>query len=149
MKPILLFLLALLPVAVSAQNLRKEKFSRGPWENEIGYAQAVRVGDTLHVSGSVGTGPMPVALASAMNEIKQTLAAYGLDFHHVVKETIYTTDIEALKAAKEVRKTYYGTDFPTATWVQVARLFNPEHVIEVEVTAVFPEHATPAPEAKK
>lgn len=147
--PVLLPLLCALVPALHAQDLPKQKFNRGPWENDIGYAQAVRVGDTLHVSGSVGAGPMPNALAGAMEEIKQTLAAYGLDFRHVVKETIYTTDIEALKAAKDVRKTYYGTDFPAATWVQVARLFDPEHVIEIEVTAVFPEQARPAPEAKK
>ncbi len=141
--------LALLTAAATAQDLPKEKFCRGPWENEIGYTQAIRVGNTLRVSGSVGSGPMPTALAGALDEIKQSLAAFGLDFRHVVKETIYTTDIEALKAAKDVRKTYYGSDFPTATWVQVARLFNPEHVIEIEVTAVSPEQAQPAPGAKK
>ena len=144
-----LLCLVLLATAAAAQDLPKQKFSRGPWENEIGYTQAIRVGNTLHISGSVGSGPMPTALASALDEIKQSLAAYGLDFRHVVKEPIYTTDIEALKAAKDVRKTYYGSDFPTATWVQVARLFNPEHVIEIEVTAVLPEQAAPAPEAKQ
>ena len=144
MKLTLALLFALLVSTVSAQELRKEKFSRGPWENEIGYAQAVRVGNTLYISGSTGSGSMPDAIRSAFTAIKETLAAYHLDFRHVVKETAYTTDIEALKAAKEVRKTYYGSDFPAATWVQVDRLFTPETVLEVEVVAVFPEETVKA-----
>ncbi len=131
-------LAALLATAVSAQDLHKEKFTRGPWETDIGYTQAIRIGDTLHVSGCVGRGSMPDAIAEAYGAIRATLAAYHLDFRHVVKETIYTTDIEALKAAKDSRAAYYGTDLPTATWVQVDRLFQPDHVIEVEVTAAIP-----------
>lgn len=126
-----------------ARERRKEKLNLGPWENEIGYAQAVRVGNTLYVSGSVGAGPMPQAIDAAFGSIKATLAHYGLDFRHVVKENAYTTDLEALKAAKDVRKKYYGTDFPAATWVQVVRLFQPEYVLEVEVVAVFPEPSKP------
>ena len=144
MKLTLALLIALLVSTVSAQELRKEKFNRGPWENEIGYAQAVRVGNTLYISGSTGSGNMPDAIRSAFTAIKETLAAYRLDFRHVVKETAYTTDIEALKAAKEVRKTYYGSDFPAATWIQIDRLYSPETVLEVEVVAVFPEETAKA-----
>ena len=144
MKRLFLLLLSLLASAVSAQELRKEKFNLGPWEDEIGYAQAVRVGNTLYVSGSTGTGSMPEAIKGAFDLIKHTLAAYHLELRHVVKETIYTTDIEALKAAKDVRKAYYGSDFPAATWIQISRLYEPTQVIEVEVVAVFPEEAAKA-----
>ena len=132
---------------LSAQDLKKETYSLGPWEQDIGYTQAIRVGNTLHISGSVGWGTMPEAVEQAFGTIKQTLAHYGLDFRHVVKENAYTTDIEALKAAQDVRKVYYGTDFPATTWVQVNRLYMPEAVLEVEVIAVFPDAApaTPAP----
>lgn len=142
-----LLILTLLSAPLPAQDLHKEKFNIGPWENEIGYAQAVRVGNTLYISGSVGEGPMPQAVDQAFGAIKKTLAHYGLDFRHVVKENAFTTDIDALKSANEVRKAYYGTDFPAATWIQISRLFSPQHVLEVEVIAVFPDAApaTPAP----
>ena len=132
------FALLAFATTLQAQDLRKEKFNLGPWEHEIGYTQAVRVGNTLYLSGSVGEGAMPQAVDQAFGAIQKTLAHYGLDFRHVVKENAFTTDIEALKAANEVRKKYYGTDFPAATWVQISRLFSPQHVLEVEVTAVFP-----------
>lgn len=129
------------PVAAATElpPLQKQKFHAGPWEHDIGYTQAVRVGNTLYVSGSVGAGEMPAALKQAYDKIARTLAAHQLGFGHVVKENVFTTDIEALKAHKAVRNAYYGTDFPAATWVQVSRLFRPEHVLEVEVTAVFPD----------
>lgn len=119
--------------------IEKHKFNLGPWEDEIGYVQAVRVGNVLYVSGSVGGGAMPDAIKQAYDTIGRTLAAYRLGLQHVVKENIFTTDLDALKAYKDVRKTYYQSDFPAGTWVQVSRLYNPEYVIEVEVQAVFPD----------
>ncbi len=108
-------------------------------ENEIGYAQAVRIGDTLYISGSVGKGEMPAAIHGAYNELKETLSAHGLDFSNVVKENVYTTDLDGFIQNKAVRRDYYGHDFPAATWVQVQRLYLPEFVVEVELIAVFPK----------
>lgn len=125
--------------AETLPSVQKQKLNLGPWENEIGYAQAVRVGNSLYISGSVGDGEMPAAIHQAYDTIARTLAAYKLGFQHIVKENVYTTDIEALKANQDLRKTYYRGDYPAATWVQVARLFDPQHVLEVEVIAVFPE----------
>jgi enamine deaminase RidA (YjgF/YER057c/UK114 family) len=104
-------------------------------ETEIGYCQAVRVGHTLHISGSVGKGEMPDAIRKAYGELRETLKAYGLDFRDVVKENVYTTDLDAFIRNKDVRKEFYGADFPAATWVQVQRLYTPSLVLEVEVTA--------------
>jgi 2-iminobutanoate/2-iminopropanoate deaminase len=136
---LLAVLFALSCGAADLPALKKEKVNLGPWEDQIGYAQAVRVGNTLYVSGSVGGGGMPAAIAQAYETIQRTLAAHRLNFGHVVKENVFTTDIEALKANAEVRRKFYGADFPAATWVQVHRLYDPADVIEVEVIAVFPD----------
>jgi 2-iminobutanoate/2-iminopropanoate deaminase len=108
-------------------------------EKEIGYAQAVRIGDTLYISGSVGAGEMPGAMRESYDELKKTLAAHGLDFRNVVKENVFATDLDAFKAKKEIRKEYYGTECPAGTWVQVQRLYLPKFVVEVELVAVFPK----------
>jgi enamine deaminase RidA (YjgF/YER057c/UK114 family) len=107
-------------------------------ENEIGYCQAVRIGRVLHISGSVGKGEMPSAIRGAYGELKATLEANGLTFNDVVKETVFTTDLDAFIRNKPIRKEYYGTDFPAATWVQVQRLYRPEYVVEVEIMAEYP-----------
>ena len=108
-------------------------------ETEIGYAQAVRIGDTLYVSGSVGAGEMAGAIHQAYDELKKTLAAHGLDFRNVVKENVFSTDLDAFIKNKDIRKEYYGSDYPAATWVQVQRLYLPTFVVEIEITAVFPK----------
>jgi enamine deaminase RidA (YjgF/YER057c/UK114 family) len=104
-------------------------------ETQIGYCQAVRIGHTLHISGSVGKGEMPAAMRSAYNELRSTLQANGLGFSDVVKENVYATDLDAFIKNKDVRKEYYGKDFPAATWVQVQRLYSPAFVVEIELTA--------------
>jgi enamine deaminase RidA (YjgF/YER057c/UK114 family) len=106
-------------------------------ETQIGYCQAVRVGNTLHISGSVGKGEMAAAMRGAYGELKATLQANGLDFRDVVKENVYTTDLDAFIKNKDVRKEFYGAVFPAATWVQVQRLYSPSFVVEIEVTAQF------------
>jgi enamine deaminase RidA (YjgF/YER057c/UK114 family) len=108
-------------------------------ETDIGYCQAVRVGNTLHISGSVGRGEMAAAMHGAYDELKQTLSANGLDFRNVVKENVFATDLDAFIRNKDIRKEYYGTTFPAATWVQVQRLYLPALVVEVELTAQFPQ----------
>ena len=121
-----------------APALKTEKYKLGDWEDEIGYRQAVRVGDTLYVSGIAGAGAMPDAIKGVYGELRQVLAHYGLTFAHVVKENAYTTDLEALKTNLAVRRAFYGRDFPAATWVQISRLYQPDQVLEVELIAVFP-----------
>jgi 2-iminobutanoate/2-iminopropanoate deaminase len=137
---LLIFFFALSTAATFASDIPKRPFHLNEKvEKEIGYAQAVRIGDTLYISGSVGAGEMPAAMRESYDELKQTLAAHGLDFKNVVKENLYTTDLDAVKANAAVRKQYYGTECPAATWVQVQRLYSPKFVIEVELVAVFPK----------
>lgn len=117
-------------------------------ETEVGYCAAVRSGNTLYLSGSVGKGDMPTAIHTAYDALKATLAAHGLNFSHVVKETVYATDLDAFVQNKAVRKQYYGNTYPAATWVQVQRLYFPSYRVEVELIAVFPESNT-SPQAAR
>jgi enamine deaminase RidA (YjgF/YER057c/UK114 family) len=123
----------------------KKVFHLGQWERDIGYAQAVAAGPYLFVSGTVGRGnaddpeDWASALRTAYERIGVTLAAHRIGFDHVVKETIYTRDIERLKDAASARFEYYSKEsLPASTWVQVERLFEPDLLVEIEVTAVLP-----------
>ena len=119
--------------------LKTDKLQLSPSEDETGFRRAVRVGNTLYISGSTGGGEMPDAIRKSYGLLAKILAHYGLGFQHVVKETVYTTQFDALKANIAVRREFYGKELPSSTWVQVARLWDPNYVIEVELTAVFPE----------
>lgn len=121
------------------------RFHLGPWEQDIGYAQAVRAGQFLFVSGTTGRGDlgdpqgMANALRTAYERIRTTLEAHDVGFDQVVRETIYTRDIEALKAAAAARREFYRDGrYPASTWVQVDRLFEDDCLVEVELVAILP-----------
>ena len=108
-------------------------------EADIGFCRAVRAGNTLYISGAVGQGEMPEAMRRAYGVLRKTLEDRGLGFRHVVKETVFATDLDAFVRAKDVRKEFYGSHLPAASWVQVSRLFRPALVVEVELIAVYPQ----------
>jgi 2-iminobutanoate/2-iminopropanoate deaminase len=126
----------------------KQIFHLNPYEKDFGYSQAVRVDKTLYISGSVAAdqngrlvaaGDMAGQMRAAYSNIRRTLAAHGVDFDEVVKETIYTTDMDALLKASDLRFEYYGKDrLPTTSWVQVQRLVDPGFLVEIEVVAELP-----------
>ncbi|MGA0558859.1 RidA family protein [Larkinella sp. VNQ87] len=126
--------------AQSGQNtIEKQKFHFGKaGEDGAGYAQAVRVGKTIYISGTVGGGETASALTNVYNGLQKTLAFYGATFQNVVKENLYTTNIEEIKKHNDVRKKYYNNDFPAATWVQIQRLYEETALVEVELVAVLP-----------
>ena len=117
-------------------------FHMGSWEKDIGYSQSVKMGNRILVSGTTGDESVSKDLASQMKDvykaIQATLAHDGATMGNIVKETIYCRDMDALIAAQELRKSFYGSHLPAATWVQVQRLYSPGHLIEIEVEAVLP-----------
>lgn len=147
MKKRVIFTFAVLLVAVfngvyaqSGQNtIEKQKFHFGKaGEDGAGYAQAVKVGKTIYISGTVGLGDAAAALTTIYSGLQKTLAFYGATFQNVVKENLYTTNIEEIKKHNDVRKKYYNNDFPAATWVQIQRLYMDTALVEVELVAILP-----------
>lgn len=140
---VLSFILSLVIFRASAQEaaISKTKFHWGQQQDTAaGYTQAILTGNVLYLSGTVGHGTtMEAQLKSIYQGIERTLKHYGAGFQHVVKENLYTTDIEATKASNHVRKPFYKSDFPAATWVQISRLYMPTALVEVEVIAHLPQ----------
>ena len=130
------------PAATNAPKQSKsalETYHAGPWEQRIGYSQAVRSGRMLYISGTVGANSegkpddLDGQMKNAYAVIQKTLAQYKTDISHVVMERIYTTDMDALVRSQETRKQFYGNWLPAATWVEVRRLYGPADKIEIEV----------------
>jgi 2-iminobutanoate/2-iminopropanoate deaminase len=118
------------------------------WEatqKALGYSQAVKVGDTVYVSGTASlndkfepayANDLPAQMRLIYQRIGETLGRFSLGFGHVVRENMYVTDMAALMPAMEFRKSIYGDGpFPTSTTVEVSKLFMPGLMIEIEVTA--------------
>jgi len=117
----------------------KQVFHLNGYEKDFGYSQAVLIDKTLYISGSVAVdangslvapGDMAGQMRAAYTNIRRTLAAHGAGFEEVVKETIYTTNMDALLKASDLRFEYYDKErLPTASWVQVQRLVDPGFLV--------------------
>lgn len=110
------------------------------WETDIGYAQAIVDGHTLYVSGVPAGGEnMQEAMRRAYSRIVDILNKFGATTDDIVKEVLFTSDMDATKAAIEVRKSFFSDgQYPAATWVQVDRFFNQGLLLEVDVTVRLP-----------
>jgi enamine deaminase RidA (YjgF/YER057c/UK114 family) len=82
---------------------------------------------------------MDSAVRSVYERLRRILEANGLSFANVVKENVFATDLDAFNRNKEIRKEFYGSALPAATWVQVQRLYIPSLVVEIELTAEYPK----------
>jgi 2-iminobutanoate/2-iminopropanoate deaminase len=138
-----LLLLFTLTQTTSAQenNIKKEKFNwgRGEQDTTAGYAQAVKIDNVIYISGTVSRDVNEEGVRRVYQALERTLQHYGATFQNVVKENLYTTDIEAMKRFNYVRKPFYKGDFPAATWTQIVRLYMPDAKLEIELIAVLPK----------
>jgi len=127
-------------VIAQDNSIKKEKFNwgHGDQDTTIGYTQAVKVENILYISGTVSHELTPEGIKRVYEALEKTLQHYSASFQNVVKENLYTTDIDLVKQYNYVRKPFYKGDFPAATWVQISRLFTPETKLEIELVAFLP-----------
>src|ERR1700754_612287 len=149
-------------VDAAAVNGKEAAYFGVLWEDAYGYAQAIKVGDTIHVSGQLshdekGNIISPAALDesgkpadySMMAEqmrvtyanTAKILAHFGATLDHVVEETLYVLDVdEAFAVAGKVRKEAYAKARPqcASSLIGVSRLAFPEQLIEIVFKAVLP-----------
>ena len=134
----------LLNTNIAAQNndIKKEKWHWGnalQQDTSAGYVQVVKVENILYISGAVAREVTPEGITGVYQALERSLKSFGATFQNVVKENLYTTDMEAMKRYNDARKAFYKGDFPAATWMGVSRLFMADAKLEVELIAHLPK----------
>ncbi len=128
---------------VSAQKNKHEVYhipGHEQVEESIGYSHAIKVGKTLYISGTVDGihDDMASQINTIYQYVEETLKNYGATSANIVKENIFTTNLDEFKENMMARKEFYDDgSFPTSTWVQVERLFIPKLKVEIEFVAVL------------
>ncbi|GAA0622610.1 RidA family protein [Streptomyces crystallinus] len=117
--------------------------SGSPWEDTIGFARAVAVGDHVHVSGTTpfkgtvlyGEGApyeqAKVAFANALD----ALAEFGLGAESVIRTRMYLTHARDIDEVSRAHKELFDAVRPAATLVIVTGFVDPRVLVEVEVDA--------------
>ena len=108
------------------------------------YNQAIVVNDTVYISGQICIDPATGELKNkdvleethqVMHNLKAILVAAGMGFNHVIKTTIFITDMQQFGEINEIYGKYFEGDFPARETVQVAAL--PKFVnVEISMIAV-------------
>lgn len=93
----------------------------------------------LDRDGSIVGTDMTTQSEQIFQAIGAILAAHGGGFEHVVNIRTYLTDLGLINEYGAVRRKYLTGTPPTSTTIEISRLFRPEALLEVEVTAVVPQ----------
>ena len=114
------------------------------------YSQAVRCGPMLFcagqipldpVTGQMVSGDVSVQAKRVLKNIAALLKAERLSFDHIVKTTVFLTDMNDFQTVNEIYATYFGENPPARSTVAVAGL--PKGAkLEIEVIAMTNESAT-------
>lgn len=124
---------------------RRRISSGSSYEPLIGFSRAVRVGDTVYVSGTVawgddgklvGGGDTYTQAKQAIRNIEKALGQAGASLNDVVRTRIYVTDISRLDEAARAHGEAFGEIRPASTMVEVSALAEPEMLVEIEAIAV-------------
>lgn len=95
------------------------------------YNQAVIVGDSVYISGTIAMDLQSKQIIKAsikeetkivMDYIGAILKAAGIDYDHVVKTTIFLNDMNNFVHVNEVYSSYFKKDFPARATIQASRL---------------------------
>jgi len=129
--------------------MQRRHYSTGTkWEPVVGYSRAVRVGDSIWVSGTTATDENGEVVApgdpyaqtiQAIKNINTALKALGADLSHVTRTRIYVTDITQWEKIGKAHGEYFGEIRPATSMVEVRRLISPEMLVEIEVDAIVQE----------
>ncbi len=124
-------------------NERLRIASGSPFESEMGFCRAVRVGDRVVVAGTApiwpdgSCDPDPgVQARRCLEIILAALAEAGAGREHVVRTRMYLTRREDALAVGRAHGEVFGAVRPVSTMVMVSALIDPRWVVEIEAEAV-------------
>jgi reactive intermediate/imine deaminase len=109
------------------------------------FSDAVRVGDTLYISGTVSLDPKTdraaadprVEATDVMNRVKATVESAGFHMDDVVSMQVYCTDLALYDTFNAVYRGYFTHDFPARAFIGVKELLRGAH-FEVMGIAIRP-----------
>lgn len=123
--------------------MRRNIRSGNPYEDVYGYCRAVRVGDTIHVSGTTAQPPDVDGhdtyhqAVAALNIIGRALGEAGSSHADVVRTVTYVTDMRDADLVARAHHEVFGDVRPAATLVEVSALIDPALKVEIEAYAVI------------
>ena len=125
---------------------RRNYSSGAKWEDIVGYSRAVKVGNTIEVTGTVAVDENN-ALVGGDNAYEQTkfilqkieavLKNAGASLKDVVRTRMFVTDISRWEEYGRAHGEFFSAIKPCTSMIEVKGLIAPEYLIEIEATAII------------
>src|SRR5262249_40808169 len=128
-----------------AMRPRQRVSSGGRWEPLVGYARAVRVADTVWVSGCTAAGPdggivgADDGYAQTVQALRTMGAALGQlrpRLGHGVKPGVSVADMGQWEAVARAHREAFGETRPACTWIECGTMIHPAMLVEIDAIAV-------------
>jgi 2-iminobutanoate/2-iminopropanoate deaminase len=127
---------------------RRQISAEPDWYEPYAISLGIGVGNLVFVSGqaavdehghTVGGNDFDAQARQAFANLAKVLEKAGSGLEHVVKVTIFVTDMAVIDHVIELRREFFTPPYPADTIAQVASLARPEWQIEIEAIAVIPD----------
>ena len=127
--------------------MQRTNYSSGsPWEAIVGYSRAVKINNTIEVSGTVASGENGEVVGKGdaflqtryvYEKIQKTLELAGASMKDVVRVRMFVTDISVWQEYGRAHSEFFKEIRPCNTMVEMRVLIDPQYLVEIEVTAVL------------
>ncbi len=111
-------------------------------EKAYGYSHAVKIGNSIKISGAVSiddegnptaVGDFEQQMKNCYSDLEKILKHFNCTFDDVVKEDVFTTNMPGFLKVADYRTKIYKNHFPTGSWLGVKELALPELLVEIEL----------------
>lgn len=126
--------------------MRTNYSSGAKWEDIVGYSRAVKIDNTIEVTGTVAVDENSLLVGKddayaqtkfIIEKIEKVLKQAGASLKDVVRTRMYVTDISRWEEYGKAHGEFFKDIKPCTTMVEVSALIAPEYLIEIEATAII------------
>jgi len=127
--------------------MERTNYSSGAkWEDIVGYSRAVRMGNTIEVTGTVavddngevvGKGSPYEQTKFAIEKIEKVLQKAGASLKDVIRTRMFVTDISNWEEYGKAHGEFFKQIKPCTSMIEISALIDPEYLIEIEATAII------------
>ena len=117
-----------------------------PWEAVAGYSRAVRIGNHIFVSGTTASDEQGNVIAKGdpyaqtvyiLQKIERALVQAGATMTDVVRTRMFVVDISRWEEVARAHGEFFKDIRPAATMIEIKKLIDDEHLVEIEVDALI------------